>query len=109
MGFIVQFNDGNDTGVFVTHHKVSAHAVNPVVPLVEIVALFDAKKSRKLHLGKDYVIRQCVAKAKVQNMFGLCEWLFGIKRPNCIGLAAMALGIHYNNGGNNTSNKHQKK
>jgi len=49
MGFIVQFNDGNDAGVFVTHHEIGTHAVNPVVPCVEIVALFDAKKSHNGH------------------------------------------------------------
>src|SRR4030042_1629017 len=88
MGFIVQFNDGNDAGIFVTHYEIGTHAVNPVVPCLEIVALFDAKESRKLYLGKDYVLRQGIEKAKVQNLLGLCKRLFGIKRPNFIGHAA---------------------
>ena len=95
MGCIVQFNDGNNAGIFVTYYEICTHTVNPIIPWLKIITLFDQKKPGKLYLGKDYVLRQGISKAKVQNLLRLCKYLWCTKRPNLIGPSAPSLTVKY--------------
>lgn len=52
---IIEFDHGDDGGIFVAHDKIGAHAVDAVQPGLVVVAFLDAQQARKLNLRQDYV------------------------------------------------------
>jgi len=64
--------------------KVEAHAINSVVPLVEVETLLHSEHSGQLNLCQHNALWHCLDEAVIQNLFWLCEYLLGIERPRFV-------------------------
>lgn len=81
MGAVVKLNHRHDAAVFAADHEISAHAVDPVVPIPKIVPLLDAEDTRQLHLGKDEAFGQGLHQPVIERLFGLGKQPLGVERP----------------------------